>query len=152
MSEKKPKQFRFQPLDKKDGITETMRVFTDEGKSEIASQTEKIDLKKEFSDEEINFDFLEEPQTTESKNLNPDKITDTMFDLRQVPSLTPAPAQEQKKIKQSQEPTKFELGPAEGDQNIEKVVQDAAKKRTVLYKEKLMDAIRRIKVEENKKR
>lgn len=42
------------------------------------------------------------------------------------------------------------IKPAENEQTIETVVQDMAKKRTIIYPEALMSLIRRLKKEENK--
>lgn len=148
-----PKQFRFDnAVTKKDGITETMRVFTGEVQPEILPKDETVNLEDEFEDEEINFGLPEQTPSLKSINPNPDKITDAMFDLRQIPSLIPAPAQKRKEINKSEEPTKFDLGPAEGDQTIETVVKETAEKRTVLHKKNLLDALIRIKKEEEGKK
>lgn len=148
-----PKQFRFDSaVTKKDGITETMRVFTGEVQPKILPKDETVNLEDEFGDEEINFGISDETTSSKPTNPNPDKITDTMFDLRQIPSLVPAPAQKRKEINKSEEPTKFDLGPAKGDQTIETVVQETAKKRTVLHKKNLLDALIRIKEEERNKK
>jgi len=141
MSEKTPKQFRFDKAIKKDGITETMRVYAEnEKKPETTEQLPPLT----DADLEGDFDFEISPSETSGT-----ESADAPFDMhisvppeQNLENETPAP----KKI--NIEEIKF--GPVKGEQTIKSVLEDTAKKRTIINKDALISLIKRLKKEEKK--
>lgn len=144
MTEKTPKQFRFDKAGiKKDGITETMRIFTgDENKPETTEHLPPL------TDADLDEDFDFGLSIDETNGQKDTELDDSPFDMRI--SMTP-----ENPIGDSDntlKKTNIELGPLKDDQDITSVAKKAAETRTVIHKQNLLDAITRIKEEESKKK
>jgi hypothetical protein len=145
MSEKTPKQFRFEPPH---GINKAVRTFTGDAKTPEEPKERAPLSDVDFDD--INFGFpADELPAKPIKNVNPDKITDASFPLSSLPPIKPSDRSASEMSSKPEIP-EIEFGSPKDEQTIETVVQDAAKKRTKLYPEALIKLLHRLKKEENK--